>query len=177
MTIAPEIWEQVRRRAGLVCEYCGVREADVGGLLTVDHFQPQSCGGPDDLGNLIYCCHRCNLYKADYWPAGPQDPILWNPRAEPPTNHFLTLMDGTLHPITPVGAITVRRLRLNRPALVNHRRQRQAQAEQERLLTRYHDLLTLLEQLHEQQVGLLEEHRTLLEEQRTLLRLLREGNG
>ena len=54
--------EQVRQRAGLACEYCGVTETDTGGLLTIDHFQPTTQGGDDTLDNLLYCCPRCNLY-------------------------------------------------------------------------------------------------------------------
>ncbi len=46
----------VRQRAHFACEYCGLREADVSGELTIDHFQPTSKGGSDALENLIYCC-------------------------------------------------------------------------------------------------------------------------
>jgi hypothetical protein len=40
----------------------------VGGLLTIDHFQPRSKGGTDALENLIYACINCNQHKQDYWP-------------------------------------------------------------------------------------------------------------
>ena len=73
MTLPPELVEQVRRRANFACEYCGVTETDAGSLLTVDHFQPRSRDGTDDLSNLVYCCPRCNLHKADYWPQKPGD--------------------------------------------------------------------------------------------------------
>lgn len=71
MTITAEVREQVRRRAHQACEFCGVSETDVGGQLTVDHFQPRSQGGTDSLDNLLYCCGPCNQYKLDYWPTGP----------------------------------------------------------------------------------------------------------
>ncbi len=32
--------ELVRQRAHFACEFCGVTETDVGGELTIDHFQP-----------------------------------------------------------------------------------------------------------------------------------------
>ncbi len=80
MTISEGLRDQVRDRAKFACEYCGVTEADTGGPLTVDHFRPRTSGGTDELDNLLYCCFRCNLYKADYWPAQPTDPPLWNPR-------------------------------------------------------------------------------------------------
>lgn len=176
MTRAAELWEQAHRRANFACEYCGVTETDVGGLLTVDHFQPQARGGTDALGNLLYCCHRCNLYKADYWPTQPTDPVLWNPREESVGTHLLFLADGSLHPITATGAFTLRRLRLNRPPLAAHRLRRQSRAEELRILERYREVVLLLEQLHRQQAALLEEHRALLEEQRAVLReLLKRG--
>ncbi len=103
MTISPPVLEQVRLRAQFACEYCGVMEADTGGELTVDHFQPITRGGPDEVGNLLYCCYRCNLYKADYWPTQPTHVPLWNPRREPASNHFLTLLDGSLYPSLPSG--------------------------------------------------------------------------
>ena len=132
-------------------------------------------GGPNDADNLLYCCFRCNLYKADHWPTQATDPLLWNPRQERLEAHLLTLADGTLHPITAIGVFTLRRLRLNRPPLVAYRRRQSTQAEERRLLSRYRDLLRLLEQLHEQQAALLEEQRTLLQEQRAWLRRLLGG--
>ncbi len=172
MTIPVELRFQVRQRANFACEFCGVTETDAGGELTVDHFQPQARGGADHLDNLLYCCVRCNQYKADYWPAAQNDPVLWNPRQEPVSTHFLTLANGTLFPITATGTFTLKRLRLNRPPLVAYRLRKYHQAEEQRLLTRYRAAITLLEQLYQQQAALLEEQRALLEEQRTILNLL-----
>ena len=93
----------VRQRANYACEFCTVTETDTGGELTVDHFQPKSQGGAHDLSNLLYCCNRCNQYKADYWPRQQDDLSLWNPRREPPEAHLLMLTDGSLYPLTPVG--------------------------------------------------------------------------
>ena len=36
--------EEVRRRYGLRCGYCGVSEAETGGELTVDHFSTRVRG-------------------------------------------------------------------------------------------------------------------------------------
>jgi hypothetical protein len=170
--VSIETRQQVRERAHFACEYCGVTETDTGGELTVDHFQPQAGGGTDDLDNLLYCCYRCNQYKADYRPSQPDEPALWNSRQERMDSHLLLLADGTLYPITAVGEFTLRRLRLNRPALVALRLRKRSRAEEEQLLLRYRDLLALMEQLHQQQATLMSEHRALLEEQRALLRLL-----
>jgi hypothetical protein len=177
MTINVTVQEQVRQRASFACEYCGITETDAGGELTVDHFRPQAKGGNDSLDNLVYACVHCNQFKADYWPSQPDDLPLWNPRQEPASQHFLELHDGALHPLTPVGAFTLGRLRLNRQALMARRsRQRQA-AEERRLLTRYRDLTRIIEQLLVQQSALMEEQQALLEEQRSLLRLLIGRSG
>jgi hypothetical protein len=172
MSITEAVRFQVRQRANFSCEFCGVTETDVGGELTIDHFRPQSRGGANDQENLLYCCQRCNQYKADYWPTHPDDPMLWNPRQESCETHLLTLADGTLYPVTPTGVFTLKRLRLNRPPLVAHRLRRYYRGEEQRLLTRYRDLVAVLEQLQTQHAALLEEQRALLEEQRALLTLL-----
>lgn len=116
MSVSRDDAELVRTRAGRACEYCGVTETDCGGPLTIDHHRPQSHGGADGAENLVYCCWRCNLHKAAYWPSGPTDPVLWSPRTEPREHHLLLLADGRLHPRTPMGEFTLARLRLNRPA-------------------------------------------------------------
>lgn len=177
MTVPPDLRVHVRERANFACEYCGVAESDTGGELTVDHFQPQAHGGGDHPDNLLYCCYRCNQYKADYWPEAADDPGLWNPRTDPAGLHLLALRDGRVHPLTSTGAFTIERLRLNRPPLVAFRVRRAAEAERLRLLSRYRELLRLLEQVREHQGELLAEQRSLLEEQRVLLRLLIERWG
>ncbi len=172
MSLSAEKREQVRQRAGRACEYCGVTETNTAGLLTVDHFHPQARGGSDDIDNLVYCCHACNGFKSDYWPQGPDDPVLWNPRREAADVHLLELVDGRLLAITDVGVFTLGRLRLNRPALIAHRWQRRENDEQQRLMTRLGNVVVLLEQLSGQHNALLEESRALLQQQRRLLHLL-----
>jgi len=172
MTLSARVREQVRRRANFACEFCGVTETNTGGELTVDHFQPITKGGDNALENLIYCCHRCNLYKLDYWASKPGEPSLWNPRKAPASQHFIELDDGKLHPLTATGAFSLKRLRLNRPPLVAFRLERQRQAEEIRLLTRYREAIQLLEQLDAQISAVTDEQRQLLEEQREVLRLL-----
>ena len=91
MTVSDQLRERIRLRANLACEYCSVSEADTGSLLTVDHFQPQAHGGDDGETNLLYCCHACNSYTADYWPTQPDHIALWNPRHETREVHMLAL--------------------------------------------------------------------------------------
>lgn len=172
MSVSGEVRQIIRQRARYACEFCGVTETDAGGELTIDHFHPQTKGGTDTLENLLYCCYRCNQYKADYWPIQPGEPHLWHPQHEPLDRHLLLLADGTLHPITEVGVFTLQRLRLNRPPLVALRVRKQRETVEHRLLARYHDLVAVLAQLHRQQVALLEEQQALLAEQRRLVQLL-----
>ena len=173
MSRSSEMWQAVRRRAQFACEFCGVHENDCGGELTIDHFQPQSLGGDDSLENLLYCCFRCNLFKADYWPKHEGDLPLWHPRGEPANTHWFPLSDGKLFPATPIGRFTIDRLRLNRPALIAYRIRKQAIADEARLLSRLTDLIALLEQLKRQEIVLLEERRVLLEQQRAVLAMLK----
>lgn len=57
MTISKETREQVQQRANYTCEFCGVTETDVGGTLTIDHYQPQSKGGSDQERKLnLFLC-------------------------------------------------------------------------------------------------------------------------
>ncbi len=162
MTIQPALREQVRQRAGFACEFCGVTETDVGSELTIDHFRPRTKGGSDRLDNLVYCCTACNQYKSDYWPATLEDPKLWNPRLASSTKHILELDDGVLHPLTPVGVFTVRRLRLNRPPLIACRLRKRREAERARVLRRFEELNPILAAVLFQEAGLKEEQQRLL---------------
>jgi HNH endonuclease len=174
MSLSLEIREQVRQRARRACEFCSVSEVDVGGLLTIDHFQPQSKGGSDDLDNLIYCCVRCNQYKQDYWPTCQADPLLWNPRQGNTSANFVELENGQVVAISFQGEFTIRRLRLNRVPLVEYRMRRRQRTEQTRLLQRYRDLVSLLTQANGQLSDLVLEQQQLLQKQRDLLRILLE---
>ncbi len=96
MSLSSQLREQVRQRAYCSCEFCGVLESDVGGLLTIDHFRPQSRGGADDLDNLVYACASCNQYKQGYWSDDSSASRLWNPRVDETTDHFIEL-EGVMH--------------------------------------------------------------------------------
>ena len=51
-------------RDNYTCQYCGVRNKE----LTIDHVLPRWSGGPHTWDNLVACCRRCNLKKADKTP-------------------------------------------------------------------------------------------------------------
>lgn len=112
--------QALRERYGFRCGYCGVHESEVGAELTVDHFQPRSQGGTDEPVNLVYCCHACNEFKGDHWqPDSPQR--LLHPQRDNLSGHVALSDDGTMHGLTETGTFHIRRLQLNRPALVAHR--------------------------------------------------------
>ena len=87
----------VRARWQARCGYCSVAESDAGGELTVDHFVPVVAGGDDSDDNLVYCCFRCNLFKADFYPT-PQDRaeerIILHPSRDDLSTHF-RVVDAT----------------------------------------------------------------------------------
>ena len=167
MTISPAIRRLVRERAQRCCEFCGVSETDTGGLLTIDHYQPISKAGTDHLDNLLHSCTQCNLHKQNYWPQKPTELFLWNPRIEPASRHFLLLDNGQLHPLTPVGEFTIKRIRLNRL----HKRE---EAEAVRLLEQYQKLMAVINQLNLQSLRLVDEQAELLLLQQELINLLTE---
>lgn len=59
------LWKKISKvvfeRDNFTCRYCGKR----GGLLEVDHIDPISNGGADELYNLATACRKCNRQKKD----------------------------------------------------------------------------------------------------------------
>jgi len=134
MSLTASIREDVRQRAQYACKFCGITEIDTGGMLTIDHFRPRTKSGSDELENLIYACITCNQYKQDYWPLTDIAPILWNPRQESASEHFIEQGDGQLNALTPTGTFTIKRLRLNRSQLIAARQRRKQKLQAEKLL-------------------------------------------
>lgn len=63
MSISKKTRFEVFKRDKFTCQYCGQSAPDV--TLQVDHIQPKSKGGEDDLLNLVTSCHACNAGKSD----------------------------------------------------------------------------------------------------------------
>ena len=118
--ISAQLRRTVRTLYAFACGYCGVSETEVGAYLTVDHFMPQEAGGSDDIENLVYACHACNLHKSTAWSAT-APPVLHPLRTEM-TLHFRLISDGSLQSLSPEGAQHIETLHLNRPPLVEHRK-------------------------------------------------------
>lgn len=143
------IRETVRQRCNYRCGYCGVHEEEVGSELEIDHFQPRSAGGSNDLDNLVYCCPTCNRIKGDFWPVG--EPGATQPRLLRPTRDDLSVHireeeNGCLTALTAIGAFHTERLRLNRPPLVALRRARQKMTQLHRQSTTAQEERTRLQE-------------------------------
>jgi len=54
---------EVFKRDGFICQYCGQHPPKV--LLEIDHINPKSKGGLDDINNLITACGDCNRGKSN----------------------------------------------------------------------------------------------------------------
>lgn len=124
------LFQAVRQQYGFCCGYCGLSETDAGATLTIDHFYPRIQGGGDDFPNLVYSCHACNEHKADYWNPGAVERIL-HPLNDDMALHIFVNEALEFVPLSETGAFHIRRLQLNRPALIAFRRQKR-ETEQDR---------------------------------------------
>lgn len=61
MAISKKIRFEVFKRDGFACVYCGKTPPTV--VLEVDHVEPRSKGGTDDIQNLVTACFDCNRGK------------------------------------------------------------------------------------------------------------------
>ncbi len=63
MSISKTLRFEVFKRDKFSCQYCGKSAPDV--LLQVDHIQPVSKDGDDDIMNLVTACDECNAGKSN----------------------------------------------------------------------------------------------------------------
>jgi hypothetical protein len=121
-------WRKTKRlvyeRAKGCCEYCQTCEDNTGQPMHVEHIDPN---GGDDASNLCLSCSSCNLSKATAIAAHDSETDtktpLFNPRTQIWQDHFEWIDGGLLlQGKTPVGRVTILRLRMNQPRLVRARR-------------------------------------------------------
>jgi hypothetical protein len=62
-TISKKTRFEVFKRDSFKCQYCGESAPDV--ILEVDHIDPVSKGGEDEMVNYITACRSCNSGKSD----------------------------------------------------------------------------------------------------------------
>lgn len=116
----PYISEELRRlvtnRAGCICEYCLVSEADRSSRYHVDHIISVKHGGLTIPDNLAYACIFCNLFKGTdlgsiNWRTG-ELVRFFNPRRDFWGEHF-RLDEAVIQPLTDIGEVTARILDFN----------------------------------------------------------------
>jgi hypothetical protein len=118
MPIPKALYEIIRQRAKFRCEYCHYPELLSSGPLSIDHIQPQSLGGSDDLENLALACRRCNERRYNFTsgvdPTTGSEVALFNPRQDQWSEHFIWSADGLeIIGVSPTGRATCNRLDLN----------------------------------------------------------------
>ncbi|HMN12792.1 MAG TPA: HNH endonuclease [Bellilinea sp.] len=62
-SISKRVRFEIFKRDSFTCQYCGKAAPNV--LLEIDHIQPVSKGGDNEIGNLITSCKDCNAGKSD----------------------------------------------------------------------------------------------------------------
>lgn len=68
--ISKEIRQQVLKRDGYRCRYCGSHSE----VFHMDHVYPISKGGETTVNNLVTACPSCNIKKKDRVGVWPHDP-------------------------------------------------------------------------------------------------------
>lgn len=118
MTISASTRKLVRERANYLCEYCHSSEEASTTRFTLDHHQPKSLEGSDNLDNLVLACHPCNMRRYNFTTA--LDPEtncavpLFNPRSQLWSEHFAWSVDGLrIVELTAIGRATCKRLDMN----------------------------------------------------------------
>ena len=122
--VSPHLRAQVRARAGHRCEYCGFPERWALEPHEVDHIIALKHDGETILENLAWCCTICNGRKgSDLSSLDPESGALtrlFHPRRDRWEEHF-DFRGAEIWPLTAVGRVTVRLLRLNASERIQER--------------------------------------------------------
>lgn len=99
MAIPKSLYTLVQQRGKSRCEYCYYPEILSSSPLSIDHLQPQSLGGTDDLDNLALACRRCNERRYNFTtgvdPETKFETSLFNPRQQNWADPFIWSFDAT----------------------------------------------------------------------------------
>lgn len=63
ISISKRVRFEVFKRDSFTCQYCGAEAPTV--ILHVDHLNPVSLGGDNEITNLVTACESCNLGKSN----------------------------------------------------------------------------------------------------------------
>lgn len=117
-TLGVELRAAVRQRASQRCEYCRIHELDTFFGCEIDHVISRKHGGESAEDNLALACVYCNRNKgtdiAALDPSNGELVRLYHPRVDRWEDHFRLEEDGcTIAPLSAIGRVTVRLLKLN----------------------------------------------------------------
>ncbi len=121
--ISATLRKLVVERAAYLCEYCLIADADTFLGCEVDHIISLKHGGSTETNNLAYACAYCNRYKgSDIASLTKSGELirLYNPRTDRWKDHFW-LETYQILPVSQIGEVTVKVLRLNRPERILER--------------------------------------------------------
>ncbi len=107
----------VRSRAEQRCEYCRLHESDQPLFsFHVEHIVARKHRGSDDLRNLAWSCHECNLGKSSNLSGRDIETgrvvVLFNPRGQQWARHF-AWEGASLTGLTACGRATIDVLNIN----------------------------------------------------------------
>jgi hypothetical protein len=123
----------LRTEAKKKCVYCAIHEGRLGGIdhFHVEHFKPKSIDRfaklEKDFNNLFYSCPICNRFKSNDWPNDPNDDFSNISYIDPSKANYNDVFN-----IEENGKITgnyiasnymIEKIFLNRPQLINERRE------------------------------------------------------
>lgn len=117
--ISTNLRQIVIDRAKRCCEYCLIPEMLVLATHQIDHVIAEKHDGATVLENLALSCSLCNQAKgsdiASIDPESGDTVRLYHPRKDNWADHFLFEVEsGVIRPLTAIGRVTVKLLRVNR---------------------------------------------------------------
>ncbi|WP_437311028.1 HNH endonuclease [Sorangium sp. So ce388] len=126
-SVPAALQRRVRDRSADRCEYCRLSQAGQEATFHVDHIQPRHEGGLTTVENLALACVSCSLRKGARThgkdPATGDPASLFHPRWARWEDHFDVTGELLIAGKTPTGRATVELLRMNRPLVVEIRRE------------------------------------------------------
>lgn len=114
--INESIRKQISARANLACEYCLIHEDDTYFGCQIDHIISIKHGGSNEVDNLAYSYVFCNRHKGSDIGSiilnSDRFIRFYNPRLDQWNQHF-QLNGSVIEPITDIGEVTVKILKMN----------------------------------------------------------------
>jgi hypothetical protein len=125
-----DLRDEVWRRAGAACEYCGMPQALDPLPFQIDHIRAEQHGGATESWNLALACLSCNKRKgpnvAGYDPLSGKLVPLFHPRRQSWARHF-RWAGAVLVGRTRTGRATIAVLGINRREYVTFREELRAE--------------------------------------------------